>query len=780
MVPTMRTLRALSRLVLPLSLLVVSSASGQGESHRQALLALQDSARSASASDLAALRASASENGGGDQELTRLRHAFLLLRQGELDSSSKTIRKAGEEFFNVTARHDDWPLGWYGIGLTERALARRKFPVLPARFHPLGADYNQGAIQAFVYALEKDSTFLPAAEGLADAAQATTRWGYTGKARDALRRAAANSAQTLLVRARLEREDNQRGRAADLLQRALQLGADSGVTYLELAREQFALEHDSVALLSYWNGVRLSTSPAAVHMLREQLSLIARPGELAGFDSLSALGRNTLVHRFWTLREVDAGVEPGARVAEHYRRFELASNAFRPRNRGMTPVAPNVANRMAAVYGYGPSPTTAPELDQSSYRSYAGGGYTSTFYSYLPRLGDPIAREVRTPWGWNDYSVSTATASFSERSLEQSYQLSNARIMAGSLLDDIDPSTSSFGSRGEAMLRYGEPEAAVGGVWVYSEKNGKMYVPVSGRSPGSLCDVVTRVCAAEARGYLRPEEYRRLRQMLVDSRSDLLRGDRMVLPFTSPLTPAIDAYAMIDGGTGQGRIMVAFAVPGHQLAPQVVEGGFVYPVRIQLIAAPATGAYRVERDTTRYFRTDHRLTKGEFLQAVEQMPVPPENYQLRVVLQSIDGVRGSVGGDDTVLVSSIRKGVALGDLVLGRDSSGLSWWSGNERLKLNPSGTVSRTEPLHLYYQLGGLPLGRPYQTSLEVFHATAPEQKALIELSYDEVADAPVMEIQRVLDLTRLEAGVHTIRLTIRNAKGEAVAQRHASVRVN
>jgi hypothetical protein len=778
MVPTMRTLRAAVRLALPLSLLLASTAAAQSADHRQALLALHDSAQSASATELSALRATATYASSTDQELTRLRQAFLLLRQGELDSSSKTLRKAGEEFYNVTARHDDWPLAWYGIGLTERALARGKFPVLPARFHPLGADYNQGAIQAFVYALQKDSTFLPAAEGLAEAAQATTRWGYTGKARDALRRAAAHSAQTLLVRARLEREANDRERALSLLQRALQLGADSGVVYLELAREEFALDHDSLATVSYWNGVKFSSSPAAVQMLSEQLALIARPGELAGFDSLTTLGRLAMVRRFWTIREVDAGVEPGARLAEHYRRYELANKAFRPRNRGMTPVAPNVAARMAAVYGYGPTPTTAPNLDQVSYRTYSAGFVTS-FYPFGPRLGDPIARQVREPWGWNDYSISSASPAYSERSLDYAYQATNSRIMAGSLLDEVDQSTSPLGSRGEAMMRYGEPEQAVGGVWMYTSQNGKLYVPVNGRMPGSLCDVFLRVCAAEARGYLKPEEYRALRKVLLDSHSDLARSDRMALPFNRQLTPAIDAYAMIDGGTGEGKIMVAFAIPGHQVEPQRMGDDFVYPVRIQLIAAPASGAYRVERDTVRYFRTDHRLVEGEYLQAVEQIPVPPENYHLRVVLQTADGERGSVGGDDSVVVNTVAKGVALGDLVLGRDGSGLSWWSGTDRLKLNPSGKVSRTEPLYLYYQLGGLPLGRAYQTSLEVFHATAPEKKPLITLSYDEVADRPVMEIQRVLDLQRLDAGVHTIRLTIRDAKGEVVAQRHASVRV-
>ncbi|HWA16437.1 MAG TPA: tetratricopeptide repeat protein, partial [Gemmatimonadales bacterium] len=658
-----------------LLLAATTPAAAQSVAQRDAILALHDSAQSADKDGLAALRSAPSPASSQDPDLIRLRKAFLLLRQGVIDSSARILRKAGDEFYNVTARHDDWPLAWYGIGLTERALARGRFPVLPARFHPLGADHNQGAIQAFVYALQKDPDFLAATEGLAEATQATTRWGYTGKARNALKGAGAQSVRTLLVRARLEREDKQRTEALALFNQALQLGADSGVTYLEIAREEFALGRDSQATASYWRGVELSTSDAAVQMLREQLGLIARPGELAGFDSLTTLGRLSLVRRFWTLREVDGGLPPGARIEEHYRRYELVSNGFSPRNHGMTPVSPNRADRMAAAFGYGMSPTTAPLLDNGYQQSYIADGF-STFYSYLPRLGDPISQAVRQPWGWNDETGTTTSSPYSARRLTQTYQVMNTRILAGGMLDDIDPSTSPYGSRGEAMLRYGEPTMAVGGMWIYRNGDGEVYVPVNGRMPGSVCDVFSRYCAAEARGYLRPEEYRELRETLLSSRAELLRGDRMLRKFKGTLNAAVDAYAMIDGGTGEGRIVVALAVPADQIEPQAMLDGFLYPVRIQLIAAPPSGAYRVERDTTRYFRTERRLGPNEYLQAVEVLPVTPSSYHLRVVIQTVDGSRGTVGGDDTVEVGSIRRGIALSDLVLGRDSSGLSWWSG--------------------------------------------------------------------------------------------------------
>lgn len=690
--------------------------------------------------------------------MVRLRNGFTLLRQGTVDSSAKLLRRAGDEFFQVTATHDNWPLAWYGIGLAERALARGKFPVLPVRFHPLGADHNQGAIQAFVFAMQKDPTFLPAVEGLADAVQATTRWGYTGKARDALRRTATNSAHSLLVRARLEREDDYRERAVELLQRALQLGGDSGVVYLELAREQFALNHDADAVASYWSGVRLSTSPAAVAMLRDQLGLIAAPGELAGFDTLSHAARAETVQRFWTIRDVDAGVKAGDRLREHYSRYELASSGFRPRQHGMTAVPLNAAGRMAAAFGYDPTPTTSGRFEPSG------------FNFHVQRLGPPISNLPKSAHGLDDgYYRSIGD---DDRRWSQDWRLPYLTYGTDSLPGEFD-------MRGQALLRYGKPDNVGGNLWSYHRPEGDLTLLVNGRSPGTPCGVNVRYCAYEARG-IRPEELTELERELRADRGTLLASDRMIRPFGKALTPVVDAYAMIDGGAGEGRILVALAVPARQLAPEPTATGFVYPLRIHLIAAPASGAYRVERDTTRYFHTDRLLGENEYLQAVELLPVPAADYHLRVVVQSVDGERGSVGGDDTVEVRSTTGGVALGDLVLGRDSSGLSWWSGTDRLKLNPSGRIGKHESLSLYYQLGGLRLGRAYKTSIEVYRAIAPTEKPLIALTYDEIADQPVMEIQRVLGLERLDSGVHTIRLTISDEQGKVLAQRHASVRVD
>lgn len=752
------TIAALSLLALP--------ASAQTPGDRASLLAWNDSLASMTRDFASQLQ----RPEGQDRDLIRLRNAFTLLRQGVVDSSARTLRKAGDEFFTVTARHDDWVMPWYGIGLTERALAAGKFPVLPTRFHPIGADHNQGAMQAYMYVLQRDSTFLPGVEGLADATASSTRWGYTGKARDALRKTDASSPASLLLRARLERADNRRERALGLLRQSLQMGGDSGLTYLELAREQFVLLHDSAATASYWAGVAHATSPEAVKLLQDNLRLVAGHDELTGFDSLTPAARTALVQRFWNIRDVEAGVGAGDRLREHYSRYEIATLAFRPVHAAMSVVPLTPAARMASSFGF-----TRP-----TFASYSRLDSPTSAYGYQ-QLASIDYSLPKSSYGLDDgYGTGTVGRSYtSDRPFGAGYRRWTDLDVGGLItLNDISKA-GEFDARGEAYVRYGKPDNTAGNLWVYHRPGGDLVVPVNGWVLGDLCSVLVRYCTYELAGRMPPNAEQRLRTELLAARDTLLSSDRMVRTFREELTPAVDAYALVDGGTGGGRILVAMAIPARQITPDSVADGFVYPVRIQLIAAPLSGSYRVERDTTRYFHTDRRLGQREYLQAVELLPVTADEYRLRVVVQTLDGTRGAVKGDDSVQVSSIHNGVALGDLVLGRDGSGLTWWSGGDRLKLNPSGRMSKTEPLYLYYQLGGLPLGRPYRTSLEVFHATAPGEKALISLSYDELADQPLMEVQRVLDLNQLDSGVHTIRLTIQDNDGKILARRFASVRV-
>src|SRR5690606_24773687 len=69
--------------------------------------------------------------------------------------------------------------------------------------------------------------------------------------------------------------------------------------------------------------------PALLASLRRQLDPIAYPWELAAFDSLDAGSRVQWLANFWTRRDAIDLREPGSRLAEHFRRWEVATREFR-------------------------------------------------------------------------------------------------------------------------------------------------------------------------------------------------------------------------------------------------------------------------------------------------------------------------------------------------------------------------------------------------------------------------------------------------------------------
>ncbi len=286
--PTHRITQASALIPLAVFFLAtVPSLTAQSPATRESLLALRDSAAQLTTPYAVTALRQQPQADGSSRDLARLRDGFLLLRSGELSGKRQALTDAGNAFALVTERHDDWALAWYGIGLTERALARAKAPVLPSRFHPLGFDYNQGAALSFIRALDQDQGFVEASEGLADAVQATTRGGIARVSLAALNRAAVLSPRAMLVRARLNRMVGDRDASLPQFRQALAAGYDPGVAHLEIAREQFNLGQDEEANRSYWAGVAATGSPESIELLKRELNFIAAPRETDGLERLT-------------------------------------------------------------------------------------------------------------------------------------------------------------------------------------------------------------------------------------------------------------------------------------------------------------------------------------------------------------------------------------------------------------------------------------------------------------------------------------------------------------
>jgi hypothetical protein len=727
-----RVARCLPYLIV-VNCLGVAQASAQAPADRATLLALRDSTLRLASPEAVTGLAQPLRGSGTARDVLRLNNALVSERIGELTLKRKPFIAAGETLDRVARPRKAWPFPWYGAGLTERALALGNFSVLPSPIHALGFDYNQSAVIAFTQALRADSTFAPAADGVAEALLATTRWGVAKVAVRGLRGTSGVSPATLVLRAVAEREAGERDSTIPILRRALAAGGDSALALFELAREQFLNGKVDPGRSTYFRAVSLVRTPQARTWLKRNLAFAASPHELDGFDELTDTALVAKVQGFWTRRDVESAMAPGSRLREHFRRYEIARNGFRPVEAGFLPAERTLAAKAAQLI---------------------------------------LLKDCRVA------EDSLINAHQARSGLDSAGGVGGQSLLseAGSLLPGHVMDAEELDVRGIAVMRFGEPDNFAGQFWRFDNEGRNLIFRTNGCHVGDACNLDVRYCNPQPSREL----YRQWQQEWKESWDTVRTGNRMRRLFRESLKPVGDAYGLLPTAGDSGRILVTFAVPARQLTQDSVDERVVYPLRIELMATPQSGSYRIDRDTTRRFASTVALGKDDLLQGVEVMSAPPGSYRLRIVFETPDGRRGAIVGDDEIVIAHpTADAVVMSDLVLGRDGSKLTWWSGRERIRLNPAGSVKRSEPLYVYYQLVGLIAGEHYRTSIELFEGGKTDRDPLLALSFDETATEARAELQRTLGLEQVGAGLHTLRVTIRDQRDTIVSQRSSSVRI-
>ena len=105
--------------------------------------------------------------------------------------------------------------------------------------------------------------------------------------------------------------------------------------------------------------------------------------------------------------------------------------------------------------------------------------------------------------------------------------------------------------------------------------------------------------------------------------------------------------------------------------------------------------------------------------------------------------------------------------MLGREGAGLAWWSGRERIALNPLNAVPRRGVVQLYYELSGLAPGAEYRTRLAVYRRGDEERRALLTLAFTEAAAAEWQAVRRGLDIGRLSEGSYDLEVEVEPLAG-------------
>ncbi len=670
-----------------------------------------------------------------------LAYGFIVERIGELTRKTPDLLRALECFSGFATSRPDWPMAWEGLGLTRLALTRKGAIARPGPLQPIGTIFVQGAVAAFIRALELDPAYADAALALPAAVAETYRVPIPlMAAREALRLTASTPPgqlpAVLLARAYYERDTGSRDSTPVLLQRFLAAGGDSALGYLGLAREAFAAGDSAAGQRYYALGrARAGRTRAGRAAYREHIAWIASPEELAAFDSLRSSAVDSALEQFWARRDAESGHAEGARLAEHFRRYDYAAAHF------IVPVR------------YPPGTPSREFLT-----SEAVSGVPDTATRVLDRL----------------YGDSTGE---------------------GSILN-LRPTDVSvaFDPRAPVYLRYGPPDNRFGRYWAYYRGSGNLYLLVVPRNAelfGDLCDLDLAYCGS-------PSVERRLSQKhdLDAMWQRAHTTDEYLVRYRKPLQPVLQIYAVHAApGRPGGRILIVFAIRGDRLAPRPLDSTstrVAYDLRVHVVSM-MHGA-RVDQDTIQRFMSPRPLRDGEFMSGKLELPARPGRQNVRVVLDQpgsagsraagyspeLAGERGTVVKLDGLLVPSpAGDSLSMSDIVLGREGQGESWESPTGPVSLNPLNLYPVGGEVPVYYEVSGLVPGTEYRTQVTIRRAGVAEDRHAVTIGFRETATSAAQAFRRTVSLAGLSPGSYVVAVSIQAVEGGVAVARGSTINV-
>jgi hypothetical protein len=197
-----------------------------------------------------------------------------------------------------------------------------------------------------------------------------------------------------------------------------------------------------------------------------------------------------------------------------------------------------------------------------------------------------------------------------------------------------------------------------------------------------------------------------------------------------------------------------------------------------LLAARPLGAGEVVRVDTTVALPAKRGT--DYALALVDLEVASGQVAVTAVAEMGDSA-GVVLARDTLQVPDAGARLAVSDLVLGRESAGLSWQAApGEPVPLNPTGSHPRSEPLSLYYEVYGLGDAAGVADLVlwkledrdQPADSIPPSGRRALRLRFDERGAGPVTRVRRSVDLSDLPPGPYRLRLRLQDGAGREVVR--------
>lgn len=675
-----------------------------------------------------------------DDPMHHLRLGVLALRLAELRPGVPHLDHALGEFEWAASLRPDWPWPWYGLGLAEARGKDRAGGFAGGLWTMLGLDRERLAGQAFARAIAADPSFV---RGLLEFGRVALDQRIDAPvlpALEALRTATATPVgwhpELLLTRGRLERRAGFPDSAVQQFRRAAALGWRPDEALLELARTT-----PLTGVIAGLEGERLraetrrdylaaaaTTDPVVVAMIRRDLEPIASRIELAQLDSLSAASRATWLDAFWRARDAVDLRESGSRLAEHFRRWQVARQEFR-----LPPF------RRRYRWGIETYQSRDSELDDRGVVYVRHGEPTLRIEWPRSRPGarpNPLERNYGNESWRYDRPDGTLTLHFVARDDPNDFKLVESPLELDVAIDQLERHAHEIPGL-ERLLRAGQ--ASVN--WV-SE------------------DVRRGVRASMAIATQTDSWQRQYRDILAGRVQWLAVGVR----------------------AGQPLLHIVYAVDADALRAAGSPGTMV-PVRVRAAAFGEGGRAVAELDTVQYFRAPGEGT--DLVAARAEIPVAPGRLLVRLGVE-LDSARGAVYPVDSLVAPHPRARVPeLSAILLGKPGRSLSWQvTPSDTAWLDAGGVYAPHDTVAVYAEAYGLRPGQETTMTLSVrrqrtglsrlLGATAAE----VEVSQRFVVGDPIVSLRRELDLAGLAPGIYAIHLRLETAGRTIERRRGLTVR--
>ena len=674
-----------------------------------------------------------------DDPMHHLRLGLIAMRLAELRPTVPHLDHAIGEFEWAAELRPDWPWPWYGIGLAEARGRDRAGGFAGGLWTMIGQDRDRLSGQAFARAIAADPTFV---RGLLEFARVALDQRIDAPlhpALEALRSATASmvgwDAELLLARGRVERRAGFPDSARAVFQRAVLLSRVPAVAQLELARTTpltgpiggtDGRVRRELTLRDYLAASE-SDDPMVVAMFRRDLEPIGTRAELEAFDSQRGTARIEWLTAFWAARDAVDLREAGSRLAEHFRRWDVARRDFR---------LPPFRRRYRwgiEIYQSGDS-----ELDDRGVVYVRHGEPTRRIVwpsSRTQQRIDPLRRNYGNESWRYDRPDGPLTLHFVARDDPDDFRLVDSPLELDVALDQLERYAHELPGLAR-IIRSGQASVD----WITDE------VRQEGRASMAIAT--------------RTDSWQRQYQDILSGRAQWLA-------------------AGVRGG--QPLVHIVYALDADAVRAALPPGADRVPVRVRASFFAEGGHAVAQLDTVQYIPVP-RAGAG-MVAARAEVPVSPGRLLVKLGVE-LDAEHGMIYPIDSLVAPRPDARMPeVSALLIGRAGQSLAWGvSPADTAWLDAGGVYAPNDTLSIYAEAYGMPAGQLATVRVAITRRRTGLSRVLggsataVQLSERFVVGNSTVPFQREVALGGLPPGAYSLELTI-EAAGRTVERRRGIV---